>query len=128
MRGETVTERFSRWAGMGLPRGWAENMGISDPGDTVWPIVDNETCGPIDDWPKPEQMLCWCPSVEKSAQVYELFRIAEFFMDWHGEVEFDALVAEAKEFRDRIESLSKLVCEQAQEIEMLNRDNATSTD
>lgn len=38
-------------------------------GDVVWPIVDDETSGPIDGRPRPDQMLCWCPSVEKQSQV-----------------------------------------------------------
>ncbi len=71
--------RFSCWAGQGLPRGWAQNMGgrFADfDGDVVWPIVDNETCGPIDGYPKPDQMLCWCPSAEKQSQVVTMLRKA----------------------------------------------------
>ena len=60
--------RYEAWAGMGLPKAWAENMG-REAGDSVWPIVDSETCGPINGWPTPEQMLCWCPSSEKQSQV-----------------------------------------------------------
>lgn len=67
--------RFDTWAGQGLPRGWALAMGWKDhDGDGVWPIVDNTTSGPIDGRPKPEQMLCWCPSSEKQAIVAELLR------------------------------------------------------
>lgn len=71
--------RFNCWAGQGLPRGWAENMGgrFADfDGDVVWPIVDSETSGPIDGFPRPDQMLCWCPSPEKQSQVVEALRIA----------------------------------------------------
>jgi len=68
--------RFSCWAGQGLPKGWAENMGLTgdNVGDSVWPIVDNETCGAIDGSPRPDQMLCWCPSSEKQSQVVEMLR------------------------------------------------------
>jgi hypothetical protein len=70
--------RFSCWCGQGLPKGWAENMGYigDDVGDVVYPIVDNETCGMIDGYPKPEQMLCWCPSSEKQSQVVTMLRKA----------------------------------------------------
>lgn len=71
--------RFNCWAGQGLPRGWAENMGgrFADfDGDVVWPIVDSETSGPIDGFPTPDQMLCWCPSPEKQSQVVKALRIA----------------------------------------------------
>ena len=67
--------RFDCWAGSGLPKAWAENMGV-EAGDVVWPIVDNENCTPIDGYPTPEQMLCWCPSSEKQTQVVEMLRIA----------------------------------------------------
>ena len=66
-----MTDRYQMWAGQGLPKAWAENMGV-EPGDTVWPIVDSETCGAIDGFPKPDQMLCWCPSVEKQQTVFRL--------------------------------------------------------
>ena len=70
--------RFSCWAGTGLPKAWAENMGFrgEQVADSVWPIVDNQTCGPIDGYPKTEQMLCWCPSVEKQSQVVSMLRKA----------------------------------------------------
>lgn len=55
-----MSRRFESWAGTGWPKGW----GAGD-GDVVWPIVDTATCGPIDGYPRPEQMLCWCPSHEK---------------------------------------------------------------
>lgn len=63
--------RFVCWAGMGLPKGWAESMGLPPEriGDIVWPITDLGTCGPIDAFPTPDQMLCWCPSSEKQAFV-----------------------------------------------------------
>lgn len=61
-------DRFDCWAGRGLPKGWAKNMGLTgeDVGDVVWPITDGETCGDIQGFPKPEQVLCWCPSSEKA--------------------------------------------------------------
>jgi hypothetical protein len=57
-------KRFECWAGVGWPKGWGEGNG-----DVVWPIVDNLTCGPINGYPNPEQMLCWCPSYEKQQEV-----------------------------------------------------------
>jgi len=67
--------RFDLWAGQGLPRGWASAMGLRDyDGDSVWPIVDNTTSGPINGFPKPEQMLCWCPTSEKQSIVAGLLR------------------------------------------------------
>ena len=65
------SNRFACWVGRGLPKGWAKSMGLKgdDIGGVVWPIVDSETSGPIDGFPRPEQMLCWCPSIEKQHQV-----------------------------------------------------------
>lgn len=68
-------QRFETWCGQGLPKAWAENMGI-DAGDTVWPIVDTQTSGPINGRPNPEQMLCWCPSLEKQTLVASLLKSA----------------------------------------------------
>lgn len=70
--------RFQWWAGSGLPRGWALNMGFvgDDVGDIVWPIVDNEISGPIHGYPRPDQMLCWCPTLQKQEQVIDLLRKA----------------------------------------------------
>lgn len=75
---EAHHRRFEMWVGQGLPKGWAENMGMAgeDVGDVVWPIVDNQTCGPIDGYPRPEQMLCWCPSSEKQQEVLLALRAA----------------------------------------------------
>lgn len=66
--------RYSMWAGQGLPIGWARQMGLPEDeiGDVVWPIVDDQTCGPINGSPRPEQMLCWCPSSEKQRIVFAL--------------------------------------------------------
>lgn len=74
LRSSDGSMRFEMWAGMGLPKGWAENMGLKgdDVGDVVWPIIDKEMCGPIDGFPRPDQMLCWCPSSEKQRQVFEM--------------------------------------------------------
>ena len=71
--------RFTMWAGQGLPKGWAENMGgryADFDGDIVWPIVDNDSCGVIDGFPKPEQMLCWCPTPDKACEVLRLLQLA----------------------------------------------------
>lgn len=68
-------QRFEAWCGQGLPRAWAENMGI-EAADTVWPIVDTESSGAINGFPTPEQMLCWCPSAEKQGTVLSLLRSA----------------------------------------------------
>ncbi len=70
---ECVSPRFSCWCGRGLPKAWADNIGIAS-GDVVWPIVDRQTCGPIRGYPTPEQMLCWCPSQEKQSAVVDLLR------------------------------------------------------
>lgn len=67
--------RYEGWAGQGLPKGWAENMGLKGfEGDVVYPIVDNKTSGPIHGSPTPEQMLCWCPSHEKQMLVLKALR------------------------------------------------------
>lgn len=68
-------QRFEAWCGQGLPKAWAENMGV-DVADIVWPIVDTEISGPINGYPAPEQMLCWCPSPQKQALVLELLKSA----------------------------------------------------
>lgn len=70
--------RFDCWAGQGLPAGWARNMGYKDEdiGDVVWPIVDNTICGRIDGRPRPDQMLCWCPSSAKQELVVGMLRKA----------------------------------------------------
>lgn len=68
--GQTI--RYEMWCGSGLPKGWAEAMGIEYDGDTVWPIVDSETCGPIDGTPRPDQMLCWAPSSEKQVILFKI--------------------------------------------------------
>ena len=75
--------RFSCWGSMSLPR--EEND--PPPEDVVefydwlgknqgWPIVDNETSGPIEGYPRIDQMLCICPSPERQTEVVRLLRIA----------------------------------------------------
>lgn len=49
--------RYECWAGRGIPKEW-EYFGFEDPSGVIWPIVDLETCGPIDGYPKPEQWYC----------------------------------------------------------------------
>ncbi len=46
--------RYEEWAGTGIPKCW-KDLGFDDPSGVVWPIVDNETCGPIDGTPEQEQ-------------------------------------------------------------------------
>lgn len=49
-------ERYKCWAGTGWPKG-LDDLGFKSKTGIVWPIVDNEKCGPIDGFPTPEQ---WC--------------------------------------------------------------------
>ena len=46
--------RYEQWAGTGIPKEW-KSFGFKDPSGIVWPIVDTETCGPIDGFPSPDQ-------------------------------------------------------------------------
>lgn len=82
--------RFECWMRRGLPRGLAKNMGgrfANFGGDFVWPIVDRETCGAIDGYPNPDQMLCWCPSAEKQRLVCDVLNMANQLVKPTDEVE-----------------------------------------
>jgi hypothetical protein len=37
--------------------------------DTIWPIVDRKTCGTIDGFPRPDQMVCFCFESGEQARV-----------------------------------------------------------
>ena len=65
-------DRFRMWAGQGLPVAQARAMGVETA--VVYPITDSTSCGTIDGGPKPEQVLCWCPSREKAVFVIDALR------------------------------------------------------
>ena len=65
-------DRFRLWAGQGLPVAWARSMGVETA--VVYPITDSTSCGVIEGGPKPEQVLCWCPSREKAVFVIDALR------------------------------------------------------
>lgn len=48
---------FEMWAGTGYPESWAKTTGV-DSGVTVWPIINKETCGTINGYPRPDQWYC----------------------------------------------------------------------
>ena len=72
-------DRFRMWAGQGLPVSWARAMSVETA--VVYPITDSASCGVIDGGPKPEQVLCWCPSREKAVFVIDALRRKEHDMD-----------------------------------------------
>lgn len=37
--------------------------------ETIWPVIDNETCGQIEGFPKPNQMMCFCFDPKDQARV-----------------------------------------------------------
>lgn len=39
--------------------------------DSIWPIVDNDTCGVIDGSPRPDQYFCICFDSESQKKVFD---------------------------------------------------------
>lgn len=68
-----MNDRYQAWAGIGHEKYMDVMLSVlNGKGDevwrkkvkemrfeTLWPIVDNETCGPIDGYPKPKQMMAF---------------------------------------------------------------------
>ena len=54
-----MNERFATWAGVMSPAVLQELLGYptTEQPMTIWPIVDRETCGSIDGYPRHDQ---WC--------------------------------------------------------------------
>lgn len=70
-----MKKRFEMWCGTGWPKGWVKAFNLKIPEDecvVVWPIVDTETCGNIDGFPKPEQWYCIAFTSESQLEICNL--------------------------------------------------------
>lgn len=65
-----MEKRFSCWAGIYKPSGHLFNN-LTDI-DTIWPIVDNKTCGEIYGEPRPDQFYCMALSSEVQGKICRL--------------------------------------------------------
>lgn len=70
-----MNRRFTCWAGWYKPDGHFFNN--SKEIDTIWPIVDNKTCGEINGEPRPDQFYCIAFSSEAQGNICRLLNEQE---------------------------------------------------